>query len=120
VEYNEDNDGNVRFYKKGDINKDGDKFLVKVWDKRVFSDKSREKEIQNRTNGGRSTEGWDKISNIQVLNEIDCNRQMYQVLSLVHYDKDGNVMYSSSYDEPEWKYITPDSTKNTLRKEVCK
>jgi hypothetical protein len=43
VEYNEDNDGNVWFYKKGDINKDGDKFLVKVWDNRVFSDKSREK-----------------------------------------------------------------------------
>ncbi|MCG6534707.1 MAG: hypothetical protein L7F78_08475 [Syntrophales bacterium LBB04] len=60
-----DNDGNVYFYKKGNIKKVGGRYIVQLWEKKVLSDKNREEYIQNRKNNGFSTEGWDKMSNVQ-------------------------------------------------------
>jgi hypothetical protein len=75
VKYIVDKDGNVHSYRKGDIKKDGGKYIVQVWDKTVYSYKSKEKEIQLRKESGLSTEGYDKLSNKNILTEIDCNKK---------------------------------------------
>ena len=46
VQYRNDKDGNVYFYKMGDVRKDGPAHFVQVWGKEVYSQKGREDEIQ--------------------------------------------------------------------------
>ncbi len=92
---------------------------VQVWSKIVYSEEGRDKYIQSRKMKGLSTEGWDKLSFLQSLVEIDCNKQMYRTLSEVFYSNDNSVLDSSSFAERKWDYIPPGSILDTLRKKVC-
>jgi hypothetical protein len=117
VEYYKDDNGNVLLYnKKVNIDKEG---IVQVWEKRFYSEKGREIYIQNRMKEGLSTEGYDKLSNTQDLYEIDCKKQMMNLLSVVRYDTKGKVMYSNDLKELEWDHIIPDTVMDTLQKKVC-
>jgi hypothetical protein len=119
VRYNRDNDGNVYSYKKGNIDKDEGKYMVQIWIKKVYSKKGREKEIQSRIKDGLLTEGYDKLSHIVSLGDIDCNKRMKQTLSLTRYDTDNKVLNSWDYDR-KWEYIIPNSNGENVRKIVCK
>ena len=117
VEYYKDDDGNVLLYnKKVNIDKEG---IVQVWGKRVYSEKGRQRFIQNRMKEGMSTEGYDKLSNTQDLYKIDCKKQMVNLLSVVRYDTNGEVMYSKDIEEPEWDHIILDTVMDTLQRKVC-
>jgi len=117
VEYYKDDDGNVLLYnKKVNIDKEG---IVQVWGKRVYSEKGRQRFIQNRMKEGMSTEGYDKLSNTQDLYKIDCKKQMVNLLSVVRYDMNGDVMYSKDIEEPEWDHIILDTVMDTLQRKVC-
>jgi len=94
-------------------------YIVQVWGKVVFSDEGKEEEIQLLTKYGISTEGFDKLSKEIVLGEIDCNKQMINISSINHYDTNGKILHSESYDEPEWNYIIPNSNGGLLLKKVC-
>ena len=119
VEYGISYDDNVYFYNKVNI-KRTTKDIVQVWGKVVFSKEGREKYIEEMRNRGMSTEGYDKLSHNLDLEEIDCKNQRYKFLSITHYDTEGRVLNSGSSDESNWSDISPDSTMDTLRKEVCK
>jgi hypothetical protein len=119
VKYNRDNDGNVYSYKKINIEQDKVKYIVQLWIKKVYSKKGKEKEIQSRIKDGLSTEGYDKLSHIVSLGDIDCNKQMKQTLSLTRYDSDNKILNSWDYDR-KWEYIVPESQGDKLRKKVCK
>lgn len=120
VKYNrDDHDCNVSSYMKGKIRKDRGKHIVQVWDKMVYSNKGREKYIQSRGKNGLSTQGWDKLANVQCLFEIDCKKRTIQMLSIIQYDMDDRVLHSGSYHQPIWNYIIPDSDGDNLRKKVC-
>ena len=67
-----------------------------------------------------STEKWNKLLHILVLQETDCKKKKSQILSIVHYDTDGNVLFTQTYDKPEWRYIVPGSAYDNLRKKICK
>ena len=114
-----DNDGNFRLYNKDSI-KYRTKNIVQVWTETVFSDESRKNYIQHRRKRGLSTEKWDKLLHILVLQETDCKKKKSQILSIVHYDTNGNVLITQTYDKPEWRYIVPGSAYDNLRKKVCK
>ena len=118
VKYNRDNYRNAYSYKKLNIKKDGGNYIVQVLVKKVLSDKGREKEIQSRIKDGLSTEGYDKLSYIVSLGDIDCNKRMKQTLSLTRYDTDNKVLNSWNYDR-KWEYIVPESQGDKLRKKVC-
>lgn len=92
---------------------------VQVWSKIVYSEEGRDKYIQSRKMKGLSTEGWDKLSFLQSLVEIDCNKQRYRTLSEVFYSNDNSVLDSSSFAERKWDYIPPGSMLDILRKKVC-
>jgi hypothetical protein len=119
MEYYTDNDGTIWSYKKVNIDKGKGKYIVQVWEKRVYSDKNREEQILDRTKDGLSTEGWDKLSEGKGLVEIDCKKLKMRVLSVINYDTDGKVLSSDSFDENKWKYIIPDTLGETLRNKVC-
>ena len=119
IEYDRDDNGNVLLYKKGNIENNGTKDIVRVWEKRVYSDKGREIYIQDKIKEGMSMKGYDKLSNSQDLYRIDCKKQMMNLVSVVRYDKNGKVMYSNNIEEPEWNYIIPNSLMDALRKKVC-
>lgn len=94
--------------------------IVQVWEREVFSDEGKARQIRLMEKMELSPEGYDKISHILILYEIDCNKKMVQKLSFIHYDTDGKVLLTHSPDEPDWKYIVTDSVMDTLREKVCK
>ena len=118
IEYDRDDNGNIILYKKGNIEENGRKY-IRVWEKRIYSDKGREIFIQDRINEGMSPEGYDKLSNAQDLYKIDCKKKMMGLVSVVRYDKNDKVIHSHYIEEPEWSYIIPDSLMDALRKKVC-
>ena len=107
--------GNVASYKK--VTTEGrEKYVVKE----VFSDKGREGYIQGRTEKGLSTEGYEKLSNIQSLSEIDCKEKKIMNISVFYFDTDGKILNSHFIDKPKWVKIPNNSFFNSLLKEVCK
>jgi DNA-directed RNA polymerase subunit RPC12/RpoP len=120
VKYDVDEHGNVYSYKKVKIDKEGENYIVQVWDKLVYSDSGREKEIQDRIKDELPIEGYNKLSRGQVLYEIDCKEQRDKMLSIVTYDTDDKVLYSKDIDNKEWSHIEPDSHRDTILKGVCK
>ena len=106
--------GNVTSYKKVTI-EGQEKYVVKE----VFSDKGRENYIQDRIEKKLSTEGYEKLSNIQSLSEIDCNKKMIMGISVSHFDTNGKKLDSNFVDKPKWVKIRNNSFFNSLLKEVC-
>ena len=116
VDFYTSNMGNVTSYKKLTAKKGQRKCLVKD----VFSDKGREKYIQDRIEKKLSIKGYDKLSNIQSLSEIDCKKKMIMSISVSDFDTDGKKLDSYNVDKPKWVKIRDNSFFDSLRKEVCK
>ena len=107
--------GNVTLYKNVTTANGQEKYLVKE----VFSDKGRKEYIQDRIEKKLSTEGYEKLSNIQSLSEIDCNKKMIMGISVSHFDTNGKKLDSNLVDKPKWVKIRNNSFFNSLLKEVC-
>mgnify|MGYP001769477401 FL=1 len=120
VKYRTDQDGNVYFYKMGDVRKDGPVHFVQVWGKEVYSQKGRENEIQSRAKDGLSNAGYDKLSYKKCLYDIDCNKQKISILSISHYNTEDQELYAGGSHVSKWFDIEPNSTGDHLQKEVCK
>jgi hypothetical protein len=116
VEFYTSKMGNVTSYKKVTTKKDQTECLVKE----VFSDKGKKEYIQNRIEKKLSIEGYDKLSNIQSLSEINCNEKMIMSISVSDFDTDGKKLDSYFVDKPKWVKIRNDSFFDYLKKEVCK
>jgi uncharacterized protein YxeA len=120
MEYSRSKDGDVYSYDKGNIKKGRGKHIVQVWEKEVYSDEGKEKLIQDMTQKGLATKGYEKLSYTITLYEIDCYNRSGGILSITHYDKNGVVLYNGlSSDEPKWEPIKLDSIWDTLRTKVC-
>ena len=120
LQYGIDNDGNTWLYNRNlNIKKDGDNYIVNAWAKRVLSDKGRDKIIQQMAKLGKSTEGYDKLSEDKIFNEVDCKNQRYNILSIIRYNKDGKVLFSENVNKSEWNYVTPNSNGSIFIKKVC-
>jgi len=119
IQYGTGSQGNIYSYNKDTV-KWKTNNIVQVWKREDFSVEGREKRIQGLIGKGLPTNGYDKFSHEMGLIEIDCEEMKRNLLSIVDYDTDGNVLLSSSYNEPDWRYIVPGSVGDGLRKEVCK
>lgn len=119
VELEKSKKGDVFSYNKGNI-KHSIKGIVQVWCKHSFSDEGREEYIQKLIDRGVPTKLYDKLSHTLYLHEIDCREGMSRIVSITYYDTDGHVLDSFSSDEPDWSHIPPKTTRDTLRKKVCK
>ena len=119
VQYRNDVNGNVRSYKKANVEKNVGNNMVRVWEKNFFSDKGRKEFIQFMVDRGHSAEGYNKLSCMVYLYEIDCEKQRLHILSVSQYDKN-NKKFLSGDKESEWIDIPPGSVGDSLQKNVCK
>lgn len=115
VDFYEGKMGNLSAYKKVTAKNGVTRYVVRE----VFSDKSREIFLQNRKGKGLATEGYEKISNSQSLNEIDCQKKEIMNISVFYFDSDGKMLNSSFASQPKWVKIPNDAFFNALLKEVC-
>jgi len=118
VRYGEDKRGTLHYYKKGKV--DSESGIVKVLNKWVFSKKEISEAIQYRRENRLSTRGYDKLSYMVYLSEMDCSSQSERMLYLFLYNQDGKALFSHTYKNPEWTIIQPESNGETVLKAVCK
>ncbi len=119
LEYGRSNKGDVYSYNKTSI-KQRTADVLQVWEKKIISDKSREEDIEYYRSQRLSTKGYEKLSYKLILQEIDCKKKTYRILSIIEYDTDDHVLDSLSFDKPDWGSITPGSVIDALRGKVCK
>ena len=89
------------------------KNIVRVWVKREYTDKGVIKMVKDWS------EKYENISHSIVLEEINCSGEKVRILSLIHYSKEGKVMYRDS-NEGLWNYVGSGSVVEALYKAVCK
>ena len=118
VKYGEDKRGTLHYYKKGNVNQASD--IIKVLNKWVFSKREISDAIQYRRENRSSTKGYNNLSHMVYLSEIDCPNQSERMMYLFLYDADGKSLYSHTFSNPEWTLIQPESNGDTIRKAVCK
>ena len=116
VEFYKGKMGNVTSYKNVTIEQGLERYAVKE----VFSDKGREEYVQDCIEKGFSTEGYEKLSNIQSLSEIDCKEKKIMNISVFYFDTDGKKLDSYLVDNPKWVKIRNNSFFDILQKQVCK
>lgn len=116
VELYTDANGDVVYYKPE--SRTGN--VAGVWGKRVFSEAGVREFIQDRRDNGLPTEGLEKADHFNTFYEIDCERKTDRVLSVVIYGRDGKVVYSASFGEPQWEQTVPGSIGDSFRKKACK
>jgi hypothetical protein len=115
VDFFEGKMGNLSAYKKVTTKNGVIRYVVRE----IFSDKSREIFLQNRKEKGLSTDGYEKLSNSQSLNEIDCQKKEIMNISVFYFDSDGKMLNSSFVSQPKWVKIPSDAFFNALLNEAC-
>ncbi|HNQ65805.1 MAG TPA: hypothetical protein PK842_03995 [Smithella sp.] len=120
VQYHKDADGNVYWYDQNRVKVDAANYTVEVWAKQVYSDMGRTIELQSRIKDGLSMKGYDKLAHKTCRYAIDCGKKGITVLSISHFDSDGESLYFD-VDKGEKKMfiINPGSPAAALQKEVC-
>ncbi len=118
VKYGKDSRGTLHYYKKGSV--DEDKNIVKVLNKWVFSRREKSDAIQFRRENRLSTKGYENLSHMVYLSEIDCQNQSERMLYLYLYDKNDKSLYSHTFKNTDWTAIQPESNGDALLKAVCK
>lgn len=118
IKYGKDNRGTLHYYKQGNVDKDNN--IVKVLNKWVFSKREKADAIQYRRESRLSTKGYEKLSHMVYLSEIDCQNQSQRMLYLFLYDINDKSLYSNTFKNPEWEFIQPDSNAESILKAVCK
>jgi len=114
VEYGKSDKGDIYLCHKGSM-KQRTEDIVQIWIKLVFSDEGRKNYVQRLRKSGESTEGYDKLSHVLSLVEIDRKKPKFRILYITEYDKEDTVIFRGLHDAP-WKDILPDSSEDNLRK----
>ncbi len=76
--------------------------------------------LRNRRTQGLRTHGYEDYSHTLELDEYNCTKGEGRVLSHLDYDDKGNVIDSTTYKNPDWTYIVPNSIGESLLRAVCK
>ena len=120
VKYKTDHDGNVYSYDQKSLKKDAANNTMEVWGKETYSDTGRTVELQSRIKDGLSVDRYENLAEKVCLYVIDCQQQKFKILSINHYDKDGNVLLTTANIREEKLFdIAGGSTMDALKNEVC-
>jgi hypothetical protein len=97
--------------------------MVKVWQKREYSDKGRSKYIQRKMNDvGNNAERYAKLSYTLNFWEINCVSREERLIATSDHSREGEVLrsYTPKYQQPEgWETIHPDLMGIELYNTVC-
>jgi hypothetical protein len=97
--------------------------IVRVWTKTTLKDQTNETKsefLRIRKRQGSRPVGYENFSRTFELDEYNCTKGEGRVLSQVDYDEKGNVIDSTSYRNPGWDYVVPNSIGESLLRAVCK
>jgi hypothetical protein len=124
--YNDD-EINIKIYFKS-IRVDGDK--IYFWDEREYiGEEYRKEKINDRLkfefkySNDVDVEKWMKWYSDKIYNVINKKTRKRELLSIIYYTKDGEVIESNKYKElpeKEWSDISPQSIGELIFEEVCK
>ncbi len=89
------------------------KDVIRVWEKMIYSEKGVQGQVESLG------EKFRKSAYRMTLNELNCAEKKVRVLSISEYSTDGEVLFSSDYQEPKWQFIVPESLAELLSKGVC-
>ena len=107
------NQSNAAYYFDTDSIRTLDNKNMRVWGKEVLTEKGKSTTIKNLG------DAFTHLHSASVFFEINCREKMIKALMVEFYSNDGFIISSDSFDG-EWEIIIPDTTQDTLRKNVCK
>ena len=111
--------GNELFYDKGSISPSSGG-VTRVWMKKVFSDEGLTFLMNEYANRGQSTQGLASLQHELGLLSVKCAASKYKFDKITLYRRDGAVLNSFSYPDDDWTDMSPDSTADLLKREICK
>jgi hypothetical protein len=96
--------------------------ITKVWMKGIYSVEGRKERIQERTKGKLTVENYEKLSYVMELQEINCAKREYRVMTYTDYSSDGGILHKFTVEQQSsggWEPITPDSMGEIVDKIIC-
>ena len=116
IEYGRIKNGTVYYYDLDSVKKSSGK--VKVWEKKMWGDKLRDKVITAMKKDNQCQD-CERLSYTKTLYEIRCSGDLYHHITVIDYDTDERVLYRSPKPS-EWSHIPPGTIIEDLKKRVCK
>jgi hypothetical protein len=97
-----------------------EKNIIRVWAKAIFNENGKKEAFSYLKRIDRAPDNPDTLSHVLGFHEFDCIKVKVKDFSMVIYDKQNNVLYSSPKDETgKWKDIRPNSVGEILKNIVC-
>ncbi len=114
------------FYESSDgksyynVNIKKEKDVIQTRTRDFASDSQKKRILEMREKSRQPVGGWDKLSYIEWLTEIDCDGKRARALKGASYDSGGKVLDSSPPEwKADWKGIPPGTAIENLFKNVC-
>ncbi len=118
IEYGRIKNGTVYYYDLDSVKKSSGK--VKVWEKKMWGDKLRDKVITAMKKDNQCQD-CERLSYTKTLYEIRCSGDLRRIITSTDYDTDGQVLFTSSGKiQDEWSHIVQGSIFETLKRKVCR
>jgi len=120
IKYDDSDDGIVSYYDKNSIKRKSG--IVQVWEEERYNTPESLREQIDQCNGDYEQQNkCDRLSFSKVLWEIDCEQDKVRLLISNIYNKDGNILFHSSYHySGAREYINPNTIMDKLKNCVCK
>ncbi len=96
--------------------------IIKVWEKKGYSEEGKNDEIQRRIRNGLDVQGYEALGHQMNLWEINCITRESRTVERIEYSVDGRVLGSIAYEmKPTegWQPISPESFSATMYKIGC-
>lgn len=90
------------------------KDLVRVWVKRIVSEKT----IQDLKEKWGSK--FKDTRNDVYLQELNCSEMKFRILTVTMYDLNGSILKEISFASPPWDFVVPQSNEEPLFNTICK
>ncbi len=86
---------------------------VKAWEKTVYSEKEKAKEISQHD------PTYSDLKESTFLSEYNCITKERRILAFADYDSQGGEIYADKISTTEWRPISPESVSEALYQFVC-
>jgi hypothetical protein len=93
--------------------------VINVWTKVKYSNVGKDRVIQRKKDMNLSTNGYEKLDNMMILNEVDCSNHTFKLIKMVNYNDEGKILDDFDNPNPETQKIIPTSVSELLIKKVC-
>lgn len=95
--------------------------IVKVWDKEVYSTRSRDYLISKRKEFNEKIDGYSNLEYTLFQFEFDCRKRQSRMVSTTDYGFNGEMLaaYKAGDKIWDWDAIAPDTRLEALFRKIC-